>query len=122
MKARTYLLAIVMTVVACNAMQAQSLKDRLKKKAKDRMEQSTNGKTDAAMDTTLNRAEHVIRCVIGDDACVKAAEAKGSKVEMVPPAATPAPAPAPAPAPGTPATAEVAKTSTVFVNYDFIPG
>lgn len=148
---QTMITRLVLVLALCAmsgpALQAQSIKDRLKKKVEER----TEGKTDQLMDKVLDRVENAIKCVSGDEECVAEAKKEGRDVVLtnddgaiLPPSKQPAGSPAKngdavaaanakagvetlaepkaaAPAAATaPAAAE--KPAAAFANYDFVPG
>jgi hypothetical protein len=98
----------VLAVVAAPPAAAQGLGGLLKKKLKEKIEQATERAADRAAD----KAEEVIRCAIGDAACVDRAQAEGKRVVLVDEgaeSATPgggARAPTPVPSAAPPPTAD----------------
>ncbi|HUP90000.1 MAG TPA: OmpA family protein [Longimicrobiales bacterium] len=137
-------LALVFALLATtsSALQAQSMKDRLKKKAQDRAET----KADGLIDKLLDQIENAIKCVSGDDECVAQAKKDGKKVVMtdddgviLPPAKQPAGSPAKnadavaaanakregkteEEPPAAPKRAVEKPGEGAFANFDFVPG
>jgi outer membrane protein OmpA-like peptidoglycan-associated protein len=56
---------------------AQGLGDRLKRKAKERLDQ----KTEKGIDKALDKAENTVKCAATDTACIEKAKAEGKTVE-----------------------------------------
>ncbi len=56
---------------------AQSMGDRLKRKAKERIDQ----KTEKGMDKALDKAENTVKCASTDAACIEKAQAEGKTVD-----------------------------------------
>jgi OOP family OmpA-OmpF porin len=138
------LLALFATAPA--VLHAQSLKDRLKAKAKER----ADSQVEQAMDKVLDQIENAAKCVVGDAECVANAKKSGQKVVLtddqgavLPPAQQPAGSPAKnaeavaavnakngvetptdakASEPTEAAAPAAAAKPVVWANYDFIPG
>ncbi len=131
--ARACLLALTLAGAAPAVLSAQGLMDRIKAKAKEKVD----SETDKAIDKGLDNAT---KCVMGDAACIKSAQdagkpvtvtdKKGNKVSTADSAravqaAAPAPAAAQAAASATaaPTGAPAGKFSDgIALNFDFIPG
>lgn len=62
---------------------AQGWLDRVKKKAKETIQQRTDQATDSATNAAFDKAEHVVKCAVGDKTCIKNAEAAGQSVAVV---------------------------------------
>ena len=130
-------LVAITTIVAFTAASsghAQSLGDRLKKRAEESakrtVEQRVDQKSADATNAALNKAENTIKCATSDTACQDKAKADGKKVvidDSAPKGGAPAAASA---APSSNATASnasatsagEAKEEAAFVNFDFVPG
>lgn len=130
-------LVAITTIVAFTAAssgQAQSLGDRLKKRAaesaKRTVEQRVDQKSADATNAALNKAENTIKCATSDTACQDKAKAEGKKVvidDSAPKGGAPAAAPATTSSNATAsdasaASAGEAKEEAAFVNFDFVPG
>lgn len=98
--------------VAVEPASAQSFGDRLKKKAKERLDQ----KTEQGIDKTLDKAENAVKCAATDVACIEKAKAEGKTVDTT--AVTESSGAVVKPA----AAAADAAPPTAFVNFDFVPG
>jgi len=128
---RLALAAITMSVAftAASAGHAQSLGDRLKKRAsesaKRTVEQHVDQKASEATNAALNKAENTIKCATSDTACQNKAKAEGKTVvidDSAPKGGAPAAAPAASSSnANAPSNAE-AKEEAAFVNFDFVPG
>ena len=130
----------LMTVLPATAA-AQGWLDRVKQKAKQTIQQRTDQATDSVTNAALDKAEHAVKCVVGDKQCIRKAQAAGQAVAVVnaqgQPVSTADSARAMAaatgslatPAPGAPAGAAAPGASAtqppgvgVWLNYDFVPG
>ena len=111
------------------AIGAQSIGDRLKAKAQERIDR----KVDEGTDKVLDKFEGAIACVAGDEECPKRAKAKGKKVvltdddgKVLPADEQPADSPARKQAAPVAATVEATPAGKpgegAWSNYDFIPG
>lgn len=138
-RARLYIqmIPILSLVLTANLAQGQGWMDRIKQKAKEKVQQREDAATDSVTDAVLNHTENAVRCVIGNLACIRKAEAAGQPVAVVnaqgQPVSTADSAKAIASVTGsvaTPAAATSAATAagaapgsgTVDVNHDFTPG
>lgn len=119
---------------------AQGWLDRVKQKAKQTIQQRTDQATDSVTNAALDKAEHVVKCVVNDKQCIKNAQAAGQAVAVVnaqgQPVSTADSARAVAaatgslatPAPGAPAGGAAGGAASqppgvgVWLNYDFVPG
>ena len=107
---RSLVLTFLLLASAATPVSAQSLRDRIKRRAED---------------AVGRKADRMVDCVVGDAACAAKAKADGKTVNDVPAATdsaeTNAPKPTVAPAP-----ADTAATSRpgegAWLNYDFVPG
>ena len=124
-------LAAIVLVAGVSDVNAQSLGDRLKKRASDAakrtVEQRVDQKTTQATNAALDKAENAVKCATTDTACQEKAKADGKKVvidDAAPKGGAPADAPANAPANTTADAAPAAepKEEAAFVNFDFVPG
>jgi OOP family OmpA-OmpF porin len=130
-------LVAITTIVAFTAAssgQAQSLGDRLKKRAaesaKRTVEQRVDQKSAEATNAALDKAENTIKCATSDTACQDKAKAEGKKVvidDSAPKGGAPAAAPAASSSNATASNASTtgageAKEEAAFVNFDFVPG
>lgn len=99
---------------------AQGFIDRVKQKAKDRL----NAKADSAADKGLDKVEGAIRCVATDKACIAKAQSAGKPVIVTDAAGKALPTqPYTQPAAGAAASADAPAPGTgLWVNYDFVPG
>jgi outer membrane protein OmpA-like peptidoglycan-associated protein len=95
---------------------AQSIGDRLKRKAKERVDQAT----ERGIDKTLDKAENVVKCAATDAACIEKAKAEGKKVDTTAVAASSGAAAQTTEAAAAAPTA--AAPAMAFVNFDFVPG
>lgn len=130
----------LMTVLPATA-SAQGWLDRVKKKAKETIQQRTDQATDSVTNAAFDKAEHVVKCVVGDKQCIKNAQAAGQAVAVVNAqgqpvstadsaraiaAATGATGSLASPAAGMPAGDASAQAQPpgvgVWLNYDFVPG
>jgi outer membrane protein OmpA-like peptidoglycan-associated protein len=128
-RARVWLLSIALAGAAPSLLSGQGMLDRVKAKAKAKVD----AETDKALDKGL---DNVAKCVMGDAACIKAAQdagkpvtvtdKKGNKVstadsaKAVQPAAPATVAPAAAPAPDAASAGKF--TDGIALNFDFTPG
>lgn len=107
------LVALAMAAAPLSDAGAQSLGDRLKKKAQERIDKAK----EAAAEKTVDKAEQTVKCAVSDSACADKARAEGKTVETVTEggaAVTPA---------GSPAGARTLKPGEgAWANYDFVPG
>src|SRR5688500_10385983 len=128
---RPFALGGVLSVLALVALApdagAQSLGDRLKKRASDAakrtVEQRVDQKTTQATNAALDKAETAVKCATTDTDCQEKAKADGKKVvidDAAPKGGAPADAPAKATADAAPAAEP--KEEAAFVNFDFVPG
>src|SRR5688500_2618297 len=128
---RPFALGGVLSVLALVALApdagAQSLGDRLKKRASDAakrtVEQRVDQKTTQATNAALDKAETAVKCATTDTDCEEKAKADGKKVvidDAAPKGGAPADAPAKATADAAPAAEP--KEEAAFVNFDFVPG
>jgi OmpA-OmpF porin, OOP family len=119
------------TVLASGA-DAQSMGDRLKKRAseaaKRTVEQRVDQKSTEATNAALDKAENTVKCATSDTACQDKAKSDGKKVvidDSAPKGGAPAAAPAATPSSASNANASSggeAKEEAAFVNFDFVPG
>ena len=133
------ILSLAALVVTSSTAEAQSLGDRLKKRAEEAakrtVEQRVDQKTTQATNAALDKAENAVKCATSDTACQEKAKADGKKVVIddsapkggapATPAAQAAPATNTASAPaasGAPASAAAPENDVAFVNFDFVPG
>ncbi len=124
--------------IATSAADAQSLGDRLKKRAseaaKRTAEQKVDQKATQATNAALDKAENTIKCATSDTACQDKAKSDGKTV-VIDDSAPKGGAPAAAAASTSAASASSANSSsatasgtgeskeeTAFVNFDFVPG
>ena len=112
-----------------SAADAQSLGDRLKKRAEEAakrtVEQRVDQKTTQATNAALDKAENAVKCATSDTACQEKAKAEGKKVvidDSAPKGGAPVAEAAAAPAVTNAAPAADAKPEVAFVNFDFVPG
>ena len=120
--------------VATSAADAQSMGERLKKRAseaaKRTVEQRVDQKSTEATNAALDKAENTVKCATSDTACQDKAKSDGKKVvidDSAPKGGVPAVAPASAAsnartASANASTAGEAKEEAAFVNFDFVPG
>jgi OmpA-OmpF porin, OOP family len=123
------LLAAAGFTAATSNLDAQSLGDRLKKRAseaaKRTVEQRVDQKTTQATNAALDKAENSVRCATSDTACQDKAKAEGKSVvidESAPKGGVPSAAPAAAEKTVADAPAAEVKETAAFVNFDFVPG
>jgi OmpA-OmpF porin, OOP family len=121
------ILSVAALGVASSSAGAQSLGDRLKKRAGDAakrtVEQRVDQKSTAATNAALDKTESTIRCAATDAACREQAKAAGKKVVIEdPPMGTGGDAPAAQTTAVAASSAEPAKEEPAFVNFDFVPG
>ena len=62
---------------------AQGWLDRVKKKAKETIQQRADQATDSVTNAAFDKAEHVVKCVTSDKTCIKNAQAAGQAVAVV---------------------------------------
>jgi OmpA-OmpF porin, OOP family len=103
-------LAVLSAVLVPAGLESQTVLERAKQRARDRVER----RTDAAIEKTLDAAENATVCVVTDAACVEAAQAKGQDVTLTDADGRPLPA---GEQPAPPRVGEGA-----WANYDFVPG
>ena len=132
-------LAVVVSAAALflvsSAADAQSLGDRLKKRAEEAAkrttEQKVDQKTTQATNAALDKVENAVKCATSDTACQEKAKTDGKKVvidDSAPKGGAPATEASNAASAASAATASSAApagdaTSDVaFVNFDFVPG
>jgi outer membrane protein OmpA-like peptidoglycan-associated protein len=134
---RMLALAIVLALTVAPGAAAQSVADRLKAKAQQRLD----SKADQPADRELEEFDGAFACVVGDKECPKRAKAKGRKVVLtdssgtvLPAARQPADSPArqareeAAPDKADQPAAEAAATPVqlpgqgAWANFDFVPG
>lgn len=115
-------LAAAAVAAAPPAAQAQSLGERLKKRAEEAAKRATEQRVDQtatkATNAALDKAEHAVKCAADDQKCIDAAQKAGKQVETTPAADAP-------PAGGAAHAAEGAAAKPgegAWVNYDFVPG
>ena len=138
-----FILTLALLAASFTALQAQSIADRIKARAK--------AAVDTKLDATLDEIENAAKCVAGDAACVADAKENNRKVvltdedgKILPPAKQPADSPAknadavtaanaksatepaaadkPEPAAADKEPPVAAQPLVVWANYDFIPG
>lgn len=109
----TACIAASLLVAVPDSASAQGLGDRLKRKAKERIDR----KTDQGVDKGLDKAEETVKCAATDTACIEKAKAEGKKVET-----TSAPAASSGSAAGEEAAGAETPVAAAFVNFDFVPG
>ncbi len=119
------LLALLAMGLISQAIQAQSVSERLKSKAKQRVEQ----RAERAMDSAVDAAEKAVDCVVTDSACIQKAESSGKPVRLVDASGKEVDGDvATATAASTTTPAGVAADTTLrpgegaWSNYDFVPG
>ena len=133
MNTRSTLAGVIAALALVTASaEAQSLGDRLKKRASDAakrtVEQRVDQKTTQATNAALDKAENAVKCATSDTACQEKAKADGKKVvidDSAPKGGAPVEAPASASeskAVSSDAAAESEKPEVAFVNFDFVPG
>lgn len=127
--ARPLLLVLFAALFATQPAEAQifdRLKEGAKRGAERAAEREAARRADAAVTGAFEAADDAVRCAVGDDVCVRQAEAEGKPVVYVDRNGEPLPAdqqPAgnaassPAGSAGDPAPGE-----GVWANYDFVPG
>jgi OmpA-OmpF porin, OOP family len=103
-------LAVLAAVLVPAGLESQTVLERAKQRARERVERQT----DAAIEKTLDTAENAVACVATDAACVEAAQAQGQEVVLTDGAGKPLPA---GEQPGPSRVGEGA-----WANYDFVPG
>ncbi len=126
MSRSTSLLVALLVAVAAppRVVHSQGILDRVKQKAKDRL----NAKADSAADKGLDKIEGAIRCVATDKACIKKAQDAGKSVVVTDAKGHPLKDQPYAQPPGAPAAAAASASSGpppgtgLWVNYDFVPG
>ena len=108
---------------------AQSLGDRMKKRASDAakrtVEQRVDQKTAQATNAALDKAENAVKCATTDTDCQDKAKADGKKVvidDSAPKGGAPVAAEPTKAAAADAAPAAEAKDEAAFVNFDFVPG
>ena len=118
----TAFLAALLVAVAAPQVHSQGFIDRVKQKAKDRL----NAKADSAADKGLDKIEGAIRCVATDKACIKKAQDAGKPVVVTDAKGNPLKDQPYTQQSGAPANAASASTTPpgtgLWVNYDFVPG
>jgi OOP family OmpA-OmpF porin len=104
---------VAVATLTVDSVSAQGLRDRLKRRTQQAIE---------------DKVDEIVRCALDDTACIQKAQAEGKKVETTPPANPPAASPnnasaaAAAPA-ATPEGANALKPGEgAWLNYDFTPG
>ncbi|MBA3891113.1 MAG: OmpA family protein [Gemmatimonadaceae bacterium] len=112
-RALAALVAVAMFAAPLSDAGAQSLGDRLKKKAQERVDKAT----ESAAEKTVDKAEQTVKCAVTDKACADRAAAAGKTVETTGAGATVTPAGAAA---GPAATMRPGEGA--WANYDFVPG
>lgn len=114
----TALVAIAMVAVPLSDAGAQSLGDRLKKKAQERIDKAK----EAAAEKTVDKAEQTVKCAVTDKECADKAAAEGKTVETTGGAATGV-TPAGSPTGALAAASGAARPGQgAWANYDFVPG
>ena len=73
-------LGLCVAAAPLSPLSGQGILDRLENKVRERVERKTEEAVDKTVDKAANTAEHAVRCVVGEDACIKAAKAKGAPV------------------------------------------
>jgi outer membrane protein OmpA-like peptidoglycan-associated protein len=136
-----------MLVAASAPAHGQSIGDRIKARVQEKLKEKLNQAADSATDAAIASGEKVIKCVVGDNSCVKKANDAGRGVVIVDKSGQPVPnqatvaaqagvanpaslattAPAAAPAAVTSPDAAIAAPAAppgqgAWLNYDFIPG
>ena len=110
-------ISLATLTVDTSSASAQSLGDRLKKRAGDAakrtVEQRVDQKTTAAMNAALDKTESTIKCAATDTACQEQAKSAGKKVVVEEPAKAQT---------ADTTTKPAAKEDVAFVNFDFVPG
>jgi OmpA-OmpF porin, OOP family len=107
---------------------AQSLGDRLKKRAGDAakrtVEQRVDQKTTTATNAALDKTESTIKCAASDTACQEKGKSAGKTVVVEEPTSKPPTSAIAAPAAANAETkaSDEAKEEIAFVNFDFVPG
>ena len=104
--ARLALYCTMLVAVAPSVMPAQSMADRLKRRAEDAKRK--------VEDAALDKAENTVKCAVTDTACQQKAKAEGKKV-VVDSSATAA-------ASSATGAAALKPGEGAWVNYDFVPG
>jgi OmpA-OmpF porin, OOP family len=104
------LLVLLAAVIAPGRADAQSIGERLRARAAQRIDERTN----QAIDNTVNRAENAINCVVTDTACIEKAGKEGQQVVLTDTRGTPLPDRQ------QPAQQRVGEGA--WANFDFVPG
>jgi OmpA-OmpF porin, OOP family len=119
-------LSIIALMASASDIGAQSMSERLKKRASDAakrtVEQRVDQKATQATNAALDKAENAVKCATTDTACQEKAKADGKKVvidDAAPKGGAPVAEPAKATADAAPAES---KEEAAFVNFDFVPG
>lgn len=103
---------------------AQGVLQRMKDRAKEKVDQKAEEKGNAAVDKVLEKVE----CVIGDKECINSAKDDGKQVVLTDKEGTPLPEKTPAKQAGSPmnasstADAPPAAPVAAWSNFDFVPG
>lgn len=77
------LLAGVASAGLPGAASGQGWLNRIKQKAKEKIQQRVDQTTDSVTDVVYDKSEHVVKCVMGDRACIRKAQAAGRSVAVV---------------------------------------
>jgi outer membrane protein OmpA-like peptidoglycan-associated protein len=120
---RIALAATIVLAALAPAMEAQSLKDRLRAKAKAKVEQAAERAADQATDKAVTAVEGVIRCLVTDEPCLRRAQAAGAPVAVVDAQGSPVSAADSAAALARASGASTARPGAgAWARYDFVPG
>jgi len=109
------LVAALLAGANSTAVDAQSLRERLKAKVQQRVDD----KTDKAMDKALDKAENAISCKVSDNACIAKAQEKGQSVVVTDDQGKPLDEASQAKAK---ANALPKPGEGAWANFDFVPG
>lgn len=71
------------TLTAAPSASAQGWLNRVKDKAKEKIQQRVDQTTDSVTDAAYSKGENAVKCVVGDKACIRKAEAAGQHVAVV---------------------------------------
>jgi outer membrane protein OmpA-like peptidoglycan-associated protein len=109
--ARIAVFCSISVLVAPSVLPAQSMADRLKRRAEEAKRK--------VEDATLDKAENAVKCAVTDTACQERAKAEGKKVVVDSSAQA---APGAANAAATSGSSALKPGEGAWVNYDFVPG
>lgn len=74
------LVSAVATLVMAQALEAQSIVEKMKERARQQAAGRANRAADEAVDSAASIAERSVRCLISDSQCIKAAQEAGHRV------------------------------------------